>query len=132
MRYLLDTHLLIWMAQGRSPLPPTREQALRAQVEAEFADLHFSALSIWEVAIKRALRRPDFDIEPVRLIGLLSDAGFHELAITAHHTMGVADLPRLHSDAIDRLLIAQAMAEGLTLLTADRQIARYPGPIRLI
>ena len=132
MKYLLDTHLLVWIAEGRSPLPPAREQALSALVNEKDGELYFSAVSIWELAIKRALKRPDFAIEPTRLSGLLRASGFREIHVTAEQAVGVAELPRLHGDPFDRLLIAQAHTDNLTLLTADRQIARYPGPIRRV
>ena len=122
----------MWVAEGRSPLPRSREQALSGLIDGAGAELYFSALSIWEVAIKRALERSNLEIEPTQLSRLLRASGFRELFITADQAAAVANLPRLHGDPFDRLLIAQAISEDLTLLTADRQVARYPGPIRLV
>lgn len=92
------------------------------------SELYFSAVSIWEVAIKRALKRSEFEIEPAQLSQLLRASGFKEVYVTARQAVRVGDLAPLHGDPFDRLLIAQAISENPTLLTADRQIARYPGP----
>ncbi len=123
---LLDTHLLLWAAAGSDKLP------------AEAADLindpgnrlYFSAASIWEVVIKNSLQRQDFHVDPHLLRRGLVDNGYDELSITSAHTLGVAHLPPIHKDPFDRLLVAQAEAEGFLLLTADALVAQYPGPIR--
>jgi PIN domain nuclease of toxin-antitoxin system len=94
--------------------------------------LHFSAASIWEVAIKFALGRPGFRVDPHLLRRALLDNGYVETPITAEHGAAVAGLPPLHKDPFDRLLIAQAMVEGLMLITTDRVLARYPGPIQAV
>jgi PIN domain nuclease of toxin-antitoxin system len=92
-------------------------------------DLFFSAISIWEIAIKQALGKPGFDI-PAREVrrGLLEN-GYREVALTGAHGIAVESLPLLHGDPFDRALIAQAMVEDLTLLTSDKKVAQYPGPI---
>ena len=95
-------------------------------------ELHFSPASIWEVAIKYALGRRDFALEPRLLRRGLLDNGYEELAITSDHAIAVTNLPLLHKDPFDRLLIAQASAEGILLLTSDQTVARYPGPIRKV
>lgn len=92
----------------------------------------FSAVALWEIAIKRALERPDFDVDPRVLHGELLDNGYEELVVTARHGMAVQALPLLHRDPFDRLLIAQAMVEGVTLLTADRQVLQYGQPTRAV
>ena len=89
----------------------------------------FSVLSLWEIAIKSALGREDFATDAKRLRGVLLADGFLELPIAAEHCFAVAELPPLHRDPFDRLLIAQAIVEGVTLLTADAKVAAYPGPI---
>lgn len=94
--------------------------------------LLFSAASLWEVAIKRTLGRDDFKVEPLVLRRGLLDNGYVELPITGLHTLGVEGLPALHKDPFDRILLAQAIAEGVMLVTHDEQLARYPGPVRLI
>lgn len=128
MKFLLDTHLLIWAAVESQRLP------LRAveRIEAEDAELLFSAASIWEVGIKAALGRPDFNLDPNVLRRGLLDNGYEELAITGAHAAHAAGLPPLHRDPFDRMLIAQAAVEGVTLLTVDEMVARYPGPVERI
>jgi PIN domain nuclease of toxin-antitoxin system len=95
-------------------------------------ELHFSAISILEVAIKFALDRGDFQTDPQVLRRSLLANGYLELQVTGDHAAAVARLPVLHKDPFDRLLAAQAGVEGITLLTRDATLARYPGPIRLV
>jgi len=92
----------------------------------------FSVASLWELVIKKALGRPDFSVEPALLRRALLDGGWQELPIAASHVLAVAQLPLFHRDPFDRLLLAQASADGLLLLTADSQLAQYPGPVRLM
>jgi PIN domain nuclease of toxin-antitoxin system len=94
--------------------------------------LFFSALSIWEVAIKATLGRKDFDFDPSKLRRGLLNNGYVELPVVSEHAIAVQSLPILHKDPIDRLLVAQATVEGITLLTSDRQVAKYPGPVRKV
>ncbi len=125
MRLLLDTHLLLWLAYAPDRLPA----AARTAIMDDGNQLLFSAVSIWEVQIKRALDRPDFTADPGELrAGLLSN-GYDELPVTGGHALALSGLPALHRDPFDRMLIAQAMAEALTLMSADRAIAQYDGPI---
>lgn len=128
MNLLIDTHLLLWSAFDRARVP-----AVAAGLILDPANrLWFSAASIWEVAIKRALDRPDFRVEPgVLRAGLLAN-DYAELPIEGRHCLGLSSLPALHGDPFDRLLIAQAVAEGMVLLTSDARIAAYDGPIRLV
>ncbi len=128
MKLLLDTHLLIWTAGDPNKL----SKAARTLIEDRGNEIAFSAVSIWEIAIKFALNRPDFAVDPhlVRR-GCLENA-MTELAITSAHAIITASLPPIHKDPFDRLLVAQAMAEGITLLTADETIAQYRGPIWLV
>ena len=128
MRYLLDTHLLLWAASDPERLSP----AALAVVADAAADLWFSVASIWEVAIKASLGRRDFAVDPHLFRRGLLEAGFAELSITGPHVAAVVDLPPLHRDPFDRVLVAQARVEGLVLLTRDPALARYPGSIRLI
>ena len=127
MKLLLDTHLLLWAAGEPEKLPPTA----RALIENEVNDLLFSAASLWEVAIKSGLGRGDFTLDPRLLRRGLLDNGYGELPITGEHAVAVAGLPPIHKDPFDRLLVAQSEVEGITLLTGDEIVARYPGPIRL-
>ena len=87
--------------------------------------LFFSPISLWEIAIKRGLDRPDFRVDGRVLRRNLWESNFTELAVTSDHALGVHNLPPLHKDPFDRLLVAQARVEGLLLLTADQSIALY-------
>jgi PIN domain nuclease of toxin-antitoxin system len=126
LNLLLDTQLLLWTA-GQTARVPTRAAELIRDPQTE---LYFSVVSLWEVTIKRGLNRPDFVVEPRVLRRNLLDAGYEELPIFAHHTFEVQNLPPIHGDPFDRILLAQATVEGLTLLTTDKIVARYPGPIQ--
>ncbi len=92
----------------------------------------FSAASMWEIAIKSGLGRSDFLVNARLLRRALIDNGYGELAITGEHAVAVDGLPPLHKDPFDRLLIAQSMVEGITLLTSDPRLARYPAPVQLV
>ena len=94
--------------------------------------LAFSVVSVWEVTIKAALDREDFDVDPPRLREKFLAAGYRELEIAGRHALAVGKLPNIHRDPFDRLLLAQAACEGATLLTVDRQLARYPGDIHFV
>lgn len=95
-------------------------------------DLLFSPASLWEIAIENTLGRHDFRVEPrIRRRGLL-DNGYTELPITGEHAVNIDSLPRLHTDPFDRILLAQAIAEGIMLLTSGAQVARYGGPVRKV
>jgi PIN domain nuclease of toxin-antitoxin system len=95
-------------------------------------DLYFSAISFWEISIKRALGRPDFQPDPHLLRRALLNNRFRELPLTSDHAMAIEFLPPIHKDIFDRVLIAQAISEGMTLLTTDDDVAKYPGPIRKV
>ena len=128
MNLLLDTHLLLWAAFQSSRLPPEATTMIADPQNR----LWFSAASIWEVAIKRSLDRPDFRVDPgVLRAGLLAN-DYAELPIAGRHCLGLSGLPALHADPFDRILIAQALAEGMLLLTADARVKAYPGPIRAV
>jgi len=126
MRLLLDTHLLVWAMGEPERLPA----GCAAMLEDPSNSLVFSVASLWELVIKQALGRPDFNLEPSLLRQALLGGGWQELPIEASHALAVSHLPPLHSDSFDRLLLAQAQVEGLLLLTADSQLSLYPGPIR--
>ena len=126
MQLLLDTHLLVW-AMGE---PERLDTALVRLLEDPMNTPVFSVASLWELVIKRGLDRPDFQLEPPVLRHALLEAGWRELPVEAHHVLAVAQLPGLHLDPFDRLLLAQAQADGLLLITADQHLAQYPGPVR--
>ncbi len=128
MKLLLDTHLLLWAADSLERVP-AGARALMADLENE---LLFSVVSLWEVAIKNGLNRPDFQVDARLLRRGLIDNGYVELPMSGEHAVAVDTLPRIHRDPFDRLLIAQAMVEGLVLLTSDVTLERYSGPVRLV
>jgi PIN domain nuclease of toxin-antitoxin system len=92
----------------------------------------FSSASLWEIAIKSGLGRDDFQVDARLLRRGLLDNGYSELSITSEHAVAIDGLPPIHKDPFDRLLVAQSMVEGLTLLTADPLVAQYPAPVRKV
>jgi len=128
VRFLLDTHLLLWAA---GPLARLSSQA-RQLIDDPDNELLFSAASLWEIAIKSALRRPNFRVDAPLLRRNLLNNGYRELAVTGEHAVAVASLPPLHKDPFDRILVAQSVVEGITLLTTDPLVAQYPGPVQLV
>ena len=128
MKFLLDTHVLLWAA-GQ---PERLSAATRRLLSTPHHELLFSAASLWEIAIKKTLGRDDFRVEPRLLRRSLLDNGYVELPVTSQHAVGIDSLPPLHKDPFDRLLLSQALSEGVTLLTADEQLARYAGPVRKV
>jgi PIN domain nuclease of toxin-antitoxin system len=128
MKLLLDTHLLLWAAGKPNRLSATA----RKLIDSPANELLFSAASVWEVAIKRGLGRSDFQADPRLLRRGLLDNGYTELPILSDHVVAIESLPAIHKDPFDRLLVAQATVEGITLLTVDSILAEYPGPVRLV
>lgn len=128
MKLLLDSHLLLWAAEGSKRLS-ARARRLVANVENE---KFFSAASLWELAIKRGLGREDFQVDISALRRGLLGNSYQELPIRGDHAIFVASLPPIHKDPFDRMLIAQATLEGMTLLTADPIVAKYAGPVRMV
>jgi len=126
MKLLLDTHLLLWAAGAPERLSDTA----RALLTEPTNELYFSAASLWEVAIKCSLGRSDFQVNPRVLRRNLLDNGYQELPVASAHAVSIDNLPPLHKDPFDRLLVAQATVEGITLLTSDAQVARYPRAVR--
>ncbi len=126
MKCLLDTQLLLWAAAASDKLPPL----MAAYLEDLDNTLFFSTASLWEIAIKKSLKRNDFKIHIPMLLSGLKEHGYTEIPITSAHTLIIEELPPLHKDPFDRILIAQATVEGLLLLTTDNLIAQYPGPIQ--
>lgn len=117
MRLLLDTHVLLWALAAPQKLPAQLRRALDA------ADVYVSAASIWEVAIKNSLGKIDAD--PRRILDAVEPAGFKHLPVTGVHAAGVDRLPPLHKDPFDRLLVAQALAEPMRLVTNDAALVGY-------
>jgi PIN domain nuclease of toxin-antitoxin system len=125
MKFLLDTHLIMWTLLDHPNLKP-QVRSLLNDPENQFV---FSVTSIWEIAIKRGEQRSDFLHDPRVIRRQLLDDGYEELPVLGQHAVAVDSLPAIHKDPFDRILIAQAMVEGITLLTADPVIAQYPGSI---
>jgi len=128
VRLLLDTHILIWAAGQDDRLSASARQLL----ERPGNELVFSAASLWDVALKRQGGKSDFGAEPAVLRRRLLESGYVELPITGVHAAATSMLPEIHKDPFDRLLLAQAICEGITLVTANKTLASYPGPIRKV
>jgi PIN domain nuclease of toxin-antitoxin system len=128
VKLLLDTQVLLWAA-GQ---PERLSAAARKLLNNPRNELVFSAASMWEIAIKKTLGREDFRVEPRLLRRGLLDNGYAELPVTSQHAVNIDSLPPLHKDPFDRLLLAQTLSEGITLVTGDAQVARYPAPVRKV
>ena len=128
MKLLLDTHLLLWAA-GQ---PERLSKKARGFIEKGEHELFFSSGSLWEIVIKRNLGRDDFKVDARILRRGLLDNGYSELPIASEHVVAIEGLPQHHKDPFDRVLVAQAIVEGITLLTSDPTVARYGGSITLV
>jgi PIN domain nuclease of toxin-antitoxin system len=128
MKFLLDTHLLLWAA-GQ---PERLSKPARELIENPDNALYFSAASIWEIAIKSSLGREDFKADARLIRRGLIDNGYQEIAISSEHAAGVQALPLVHKDPFDRLLIAQSLVEGMPLVTMDPLLSQYPGMIQQV
>ena len=128
MKYLLDTHLLMWAVREPERLS-VEARMLLANMENE---LVFSVVSIWEAAIKSGLGKASFETDPRLLRRRLLDNAYIELPLLSAHAVAIDLLPPIHKDPFDRILVAQARVEGIVLLTADPVVARYPGPIKKV
>jgi PIN domain nuclease of toxin-antitoxin system len=128
VKFLLDTHVLLWASATSSRLP----RNIATLIDDVQNTPMFSVASLWEVAIKRALGRDGFNVDPRLLRTNLLDHAYEELPILGEHAIAVGDLPPIHKDPFDRILVAQSVVEGITLLTSDPIVARYPGPIRRV
>jgi PIN domain nuclease of toxin-antitoxin system len=128
MNFLFDTQLLVWVTAQSSRLST---RVLRIIEDPEHR-LYFSVISVWEIAIKRGLKRPEFTLDPSILRHDLMERGYLELTVTGAQAVAIEGLPLIHKDPFDRMLAAQAMVEGITLLTVDSVLAQYPCPVRLV
>jgi PIN domain nuclease of toxin-antitoxin system len=123
VRYLLDTHILLWWIAD----DPKLGSRTRATIADPSSDVAVSVASLWEAAIKRAVGKLRFET-PV-LLDTLNRGSIRVVLITAEHALAAGDLPRHHDDPFDRMLVAQAMAEGLTLVSHDARLRSYDVPI---
>jgi len=128
VKILLDTHLLLWAAGE----PRRLSKQARMLIDNPQNEVLFSAASLWEVAIKCGLGREDFKVDARLLRRGLLDNGYSELPIMSEHVVATESLPLIHKDPFDRILVAQATVEGITLLTVDSLVSKYPGPIRTV
>jgi PIN domain nuclease of toxin-antitoxin system len=123
VRYLLDTTALIWMVSDQQKLNPAAAKALRSTS----SELYLSVVSVWEIVIKTAMGRLRLRSSPTRAIPeWQSEFGLQTLNVTQTHALEIADLPLHHHDPFDRMLVAQALAEDLVLITADDLLTKYP------
>ena len=128
MRLLLDTQILLWAAGQPEKLSKPARRLLNDPENAVI----FSAASLWEVAIKQSIGRDDFKVDARLLRRGLLDNGYSEIAVTSAHAVALDTLPPLHKDPFDRILLAQAKVEGITLVTADAIVAKYPGAVKRV
>ena len=122
MRLLLDTHVLLWWATASTRL----DTDLREVIDDGANDVHLSAVSAAEIAIKSSVGKLEF---PLDLLGTEPGSGFTELPLTSRHAAALVELPMLHRDPFDRMLIAQARVEALTFVTADPRCRAYDVPV---
>jgi PIN domain nuclease of toxin-antitoxin system len=122
LRLLLDTHILLWWMADDPALP----QAARQAIADPDNEVLVSAAAVWEIAIKQASGKLE---APLDLLPAVAENDFGLLAITAVHALAAGALPPLHADPFDRMLVAQAQAEGLTLVTVDSRLADYGGDV---
>ncbi len=120
MQLLLDTHIYLWAITNDIKLSKTAKDLMQ-----DASEIYISSASIWEIAIKTKLGKLKLDIEMDELTNCIIDSGFKELPITMKHATQISQLPDLHRDPFDRMLIAQAITEPLRLLTADQQLKGY-------
>lgn len=128
MRVLLDTHVLLWALTE----PLRLDAETRTTIESGADEVLFSSASIWEIAIKTGLRRADFAVKPTEIVQAALDTGFVELPVRSTAAALVAELPLLHRDPFDRLLVAQAIVEPAILYTADQHLQPYTELVRRI
>jgi PIN domain nuclease of toxin-antitoxin system len=128
MRFLLDTHILLWALDTPERLPVV----MRRQLESPANEVCFSAASIWEIAIKAALGKINFRYSPEAIALGAQSSGFMEIPICADHAARVTHLPHHHGDPFDRLLIAQTLALPARLVTADATLAVYSELIEVV
>jgi PIN domain nuclease of toxin-antitoxin system len=119
---LLDSHVLLWADMRPRALSPEARAAIIEPTNI----IHVSAASVWELEMKRAAGKLGI---PRSSVDIVAGYGFRLLAIEPMHAMTAAHLPRHHADPFDRMLVAQAISEGLTLVTRDRTLAVYQLPI---
>lgn len=119
MRYLLDTHVLLWWLTDPEKIKNDAQEIIRNRA----SDIFVSSASLWEMAIKKSIGKLTL---PHNLLETIASENFKLLPIMPDESLGVADLPFLHSDPFDRLLIIQAKLNDLVIITNDTKVAEYP------
>jgi PIN domain nuclease of toxin-antitoxin system len=125
MRLLLDTHIFLWCIKNDRRL----SKEMRSKI-LNASEVYISSASIWEATIKVKIKKLDVNVD--KMVKAIVGSGFSELPITACHAAAVLDLPDIHRDPFDRILIAQAISEPLTFLTADAELKNYSKLVEVI
>ncbi len=125
MNLLLDTHVALWAITDNQKL----SAKARALITAPRTNVWVSAVCLWEISIKHGLGRGDMPVSGQEALNYFRQAGYNILAIEAEHTVAVGELPMLHQDPFDRLLVAQALVEPMRLMTHDETVAKYSDAI---
>ena len=125
---LADTQIVLWALDDPDRLP----KGLRRELEEPDTQPAFSVISLWEIAIKAHLERTNLRADARDIRATLLRDGWRELEFTGEHAIVVGGLPRLHGDPFDRALVAQASVEQIELVTSDRRLGTYAGPVRVI
>ncbi len=128
MRLLLDTQVALWAITDS----PRLSDAARGMIMDSANDVYFSAATIWEIAIKHRLGRERMPVSGREASKLFKEAGYLELPVSSTHAAATEDLPAHHADPFDRLLVAQAIAEPLRLLTHDRRLICYGDVVEFV
>ena len=121
MSYLLDTHAVIWYFENSLELPGKIEEL----IDDPTISIYICSISLWEIAIKINLGKLNLRLPLKKLLGNISSSDFNILQIEDEYLNGLSELPFIHKDPFDRLLIATAIAEDLTIITADENIQKY-------
>jgi len=124
MRYLLDTHAIIWMVEGSSKMPRAVKEIIASPVNI----IGICAISIWEIAIKLDIGKLELSISLEELVELLRAKDFLFIQLEDEHLLGLSSLPMMHKDPFDRLLISTALAEEMSIITVDENIRKYDVP----
>jgi PIN domain nuclease of toxin-antitoxin system len=125
LNLLLDTHVALWAITDNQKL----SAKARALITAPRTNVWVSAVCLWEISIKHGLGRGDMPVSGQEALNYFRQAGYNILAIEAEHTVAVGELPMLHQDPFDRLLVAQALVEPMRLMTHDETVAKYSDAI---
>ena len=121
MKYLLDTHTIIWYLEASSELP----KKIEALIDDPKIDIIISSVSLWEIVIKSSLKKLTLNLSLEELLSGVKTRSFHILQIEDGHLLNLRKLPYIHKDPFDRLLVASAISEDMTLITADKNIRKY-------